>query len=127
MTDAVCATEPHRLGSSARISTAVICAGAHSSSVRQSSKNSHSRRIAARRLRLSHLIGKGAWLVARARKIDCERFVSKRLSSPYRAGASRNWIKTKVSETATFTIIGYEQPAPGVRGGSLDSTALRFL
>jgi ATP-dependent DNA ligase len=62
---------------------------------------------------VSHVIGKGAWLFARAREIGCEGIVSKRLSSPYRAGISRVWTKTKVSETATFIIIGYEEPAPG--------------
>lgn len=62
---------------------------------------------------VSHIVGKGAWLFARAREIGCEGIVSKRQTSPYRAGTSRNWIKTKVSETATFIVTGYEEPSPG--------------
>jgi hypothetical protein len=32
---------------------------------------------------------------------------------PHRGGPSRDWIKPRVSKTATFTVIGYEEPGPG--------------
>jgi bifunctional non-homologous end joining protein LigD len=41
------------------------------------------------------------------RQVGGEGIVSKRASSPYRSGAGRDWLKTKVSETGAFVITGF--------------------
>jgi bifunctional non-homologous end joining protein LigD len=62
---------------------------------------------------VGHVISKGDRLFEMAKSTGCEGIVSKRLGSRYTGGPSRDWVKTKVSETASFTVIGYEAPAPG--------------
>jgi ATP-dependent DNA ligase len=42
-----------------------------------------------------------------ARQIGADGIVSKRAGSVYSGGSSREWLKTKVSETAAFVITGY--------------------
>ena len=41
------------------------------------------------------------------RSARAEGIVLKRADSPYRAGTSRDWLKTKVSETGAFVITGF--------------------
>jgi bifunctional non-homologous end joining protein LigD len=42
-----------------------------------------------------HIGGDGTVIFRHARRLGCEGIVSKRADSPYRAGRSRDWIKTK--------------------------------
>jgi bifunctional non-homologous end joining protein LigD len=56
---------------------------------------------------VDHITGSGQQLFEAVRQIGAEGIVSKRAGSAYRAGASRDWLKAKVSETAAFVITGY--------------------
>src|SRR4051794_35516921 len=62
---------------------------------------------------LSHLVGKGDRLFESARAVGCEGIVSKKLGSRYKGGPSRDWVKTKVSTTAVFTVTGFKETAAG--------------
>lgn len=53
-------------------------------------------------------IGRGPELFAAAKQAGAEGIVSKRLGRPYTAGESRDWLKTKVTETGRFLVTGYE-------------------
>jgi bifunctional non-homologous end joining protein LigD len=55
---------------------------------------------------VDHVTGIGQQLFEAVRQIGAEGIVSKRAGSPYRAGASRDWLKAKVSETGAFVITG---------------------
>jgi bifunctional non-homologous end joining protein LigD len=57
-------------------------------------------------LMVDHVLGRGQQLFEAVRQIGAEGIVSKRLGSAYRAGTSRDWLKTKVSETGAFVITG---------------------
>jgi bifunctional non-homologous end joining protein LigD len=56
---------------------------------------------------VDHITSSGAALFEAVRQIGAEGIVSKRAGSAYRAGASRDWLKAKVSESAAFVITGY--------------------
>jgi ATP-dependent DNA ligase len=56
---------------------------------------------------VDHIIGNGAALPEAGRQLGAEGIVSKRGGSPYRGGAGRDWLKTKVSEEGAFVITGY--------------------
>jgi bifunctional non-homologous end joining protein LigD len=56
---------------------------------------------------VDHITSNGAALFEAVREIGAEGIVSKRAGSPYRGGVGRNWLKTKVNETAAFVITGY--------------------
>lgn len=56
---------------------------------------------------VDHVIGFGQQLFEAARLAGAEGIVSKRAGSHYGGGPNRDWLKTKVSETAAFVITGY--------------------
>ena len=56
---------------------------------------------------VDHIAGWGLQLFEAVRQAGAEGIVSKRAGSPYRAGASRDWLKTKIKETGVFVITGY--------------------
>ena len=56
---------------------------------------------------VDYMAGKGTALFAAVRQVGAEGIVSKRAGSRYGAGTSRDWLKTKVSETGAFVITGY--------------------
>jgi bifunctional non-homologous end joining protein LigD len=59
-------------------------------------------------LRLSeHFEQRGPEVFENACKLQLEGIVSKRASSPYRAGRSRDWLKTKCVSRQEFVIVGY--------------------
>jgi bifunctional non-homologous end joining protein LigD len=68
---------------------------------------------APRMLYVDHVIGPGAELFEQVRAIGAEGIVSKRLGSPYQAGRSADWRKTKVSETGEFVIVGFVELGDG--------------
>ena|SRR5215472_16960286 len=51
---------------------------------------------------VDHIVGGGQQISAAVRQLGAEGIVSKRAGSPYRARASRDWLKTKVSETGAL-------------------------
>jgi bifunctional non-homologous end joining protein LigD len=72
-------------------------------------------------LRVSEfVIGSGAEFFAHARRAGLEGVVSKRRTSPYRAGRNTDWIKTKCLERSEFVIGGFTDPGGSRHGfGSL--------
>jgi hypothetical protein len=56
---------------------------------------------------VDHVLGIGKELFEALRQIGAEGIVSKRRSSLYRGGESREWLKTKCSETGVFAITGF--------------------
>src|ERR1051325_7872957 len=58
---------------------------------------------------VDHVLGIGKELFEAVRQIGAEGIVSKRRGSLYRGGESREWLKTKCSETAVFTITGFSE------------------
>jgi bifunctional non-homologous end joining protein LigD len=61
---------------------------------------------------VSHVVGKGDQLFARAYAAGCEGIISKRLGTRYRAGQSRHWVKCKRSETGEFVVTGFRELGP---------------
>jgi bifunctional non-homologous end joining protein LigD len=62
---------------------------------------------------VDRVVGRGAELFERVWEIGAEGIVSKRLGSPYRAGRSSDWLKTKCYETAEFVIVGFVELGDG--------------
>jgi bifunctional non-homologous end joining protein LigD len=62
---------------------------------------------------VDHLLGIGNELFEAVRQIGAEGIVSKRRGSVYRGGESREWLKTKCSETAVFAITGFSELGNG--------------
>lgn len=56
---------------------------------------------------VDHVTSGGAALFEAVRQIGAEGIVSKRAGSSYSDGAGRDWLKTKVSESAAVVITGY--------------------
>jgi ATP-dependent DNA ligase len=53
-----------------------------------------------------HVIGTGTYLFAAADRMGLEGIVSKRMTSRYRSGASRSWLKVKCFGEGEFVVIG---------------------
>jgi bifunctional non-homologous end joining protein LigD len=62
---------------------------------------------------VDHVLGIGKELFEAVRQIGAEGIVSKRRGSPYRGGESREWLKTKCSETGVFAITGFSELGEG--------------
>ena len=62
---------------------------------------------------VDHVLGIGNELFEAVRQIGAEGIVSKRHGSLYRGGESREWLKTKCSETAVFAITGFSELSDG--------------
>jgi bifunctional non-homologous end joining protein LigD len=62
---------------------------------------------------VDHVLGIGKELFEAARQIGAEGIVSKRRGSVYRGGESREWLKTKCSETGVFAITGFSELGEG--------------
>jgi bifunctional non-homologous end joining protein LigD len=56
---------------------------------------------------VDHIVGSGQQLFTAVCQLGAEGIVSKHAGSPYRAGASGDWLKTKVSEEGAFVITGF--------------------
>ena len=69
---------------------------------------------------VDHMVGDGAALFEAVREHGGEGIVSKRVGSSYCGGPSRDWQKTKVSETSAFVITGFS----GLRPGRLEALAV---
>jgi len=54
-------------------------------------------------------LDKGAQVLDVACDLGLEGIVSKRLDSPYRAGRSHDWLKTKCEMTETFAVVGFSR------------------
>lgn len=64
----------------------------------------------------THIQGHGPEIFEAARNRGMEGIISKRVNSTYEAGRSREWLKTKTSETREFVVVGYTPPK-GARQG----------
>ena len=62
---------------------------------------------------VDHVLGNGKELFEAVRQIGAEGIVSKRRGSVYRGGQSREWLKTKCSETGVFAITGFSELSEG--------------
>ena len=62
---------------------------------------------------VDHVLGIGKELFEAVRQIGAEGIVSKRQGSLYRGGESREWLKTKCSETGVFAITGFSELGEG--------------
>jgi bifunctional non-homologous end joining protein LigD len=62
---------------------------------------------------VDHVLGIGKELFEAVRQIGAEGIVSKRRGSLYRGGESREWLKTKCSETGVFAISGFSELGEG--------------
>jgi ATP-dependent DNA ligase len=62
---------------------------------------------------VDHILGKGQELFEAVRRIGADGIVSKRRGSLYRGGESREWLKTKCSETGVFAITGFSELGAG--------------
>jgi bifunctional non-homologous end joining protein LigD len=62
---------------------------------------------------VDHVLGIGKELFEAVRHIGAEGIVSKRRGSFYRGGESREWLKTKCSETGVFAITGFSELGEG--------------
>ena len=60
-----------------------------------------------------HVLGMRNELFEAVRQIGAEGIVSKRRGSLYRGGESREWLKTKCSETGVFAITGFSELGDG--------------
>src|SRR5216110_3291913 len=58
---------------------------------------------------VDHVVGVGKELFEAVRQFGGEGIVSKRRGSLYRGGESREWLKTKCSETGVFAITGFSE------------------
>jgi bifunctional non-homologous end joining protein LigD len=56
-------------------------------------------------------VGDGAAFFEKARAMDLEGIVSKRIDRPYRSGRRDEWVKIKCVKLGTFTVVGYQPPA----------------
>ncbi|HEX4144753.1 MAG TPA: non-homologous end-joining DNA ligase [Pirellulales bacterium] len=66
------------------------------------------------------VIGHGPEFFVQAKRSGLEGIVSKRVASPYRAGRSTDWVKTKCQQRSEFVIGGFTDPGGARRGfGSL--------
>jgi bifunctional non-homologous end joining protein LigD len=63
----------------------------------------------ARIVYVDHVLGMGSELFEAVHQIGAEGIVSKRRRSLYRGGESREWLKTKCSETGVFAITGFSR------------------
>ena len=63
-----------------------------------------------------HIVGHGAQVHAATAEQGVEGMVSKRLGSPYRAGRSGDWIKSKHEQSDEFVVVGHTAPK-GARTG----------
>ena len=63
-----------------------------------------------------HQLGSGPPFFESACRMALEGVVSKRLSSPYRSGRTREWLKSKCIERQEFVIGGFTKPTTKVRG-----------
>jgi DNA ligase D-like protein (predicted ligase) len=61
-----------------------------------------------------HVVGNGPTFYAAAEKLGAEGIVSKRASSRYRSGRSRDWLKIKCFTEATMPIVGTETDSRGI-------------
>jgi ATP-dependent DNA ligase len=57
--------------------------------------------------------GIGRQLFEAVRQVGAEGIVSKRAGSLYRAGESRDWLKTKCHDTGVFAITGFSELGEG--------------
>jgi bifunctional non-homologous end joining protein LigD len=64
-------------------------------------------------LYVDHLEADGDRLFEAVRQAGGEGIVAKRKAGAYRAGPSREWLKTKCSEVAEFIITGFRDSEPG--------------
>jgi len=71
---------------------------------------------------VDHVLGIGKELFEAVRQIGGEGIVSKRRGSQYRGGESREWLKTKCSETGVFEITGFSE----LGDGKLDAVYVAF-
>src|ERR1044071_617348 len=62
---------------------------------------------------VDHLRGTGRQLFEAVREVGAEGIVSKRRGSLYAGGQSRDWLKTKRSETGVFAITGFSELGEG--------------
>jgi bifunctional non-homologous end joining protein LigD len=62
---------------------------------------------------VDHVRGVGPELFEAVQQIGAEGIVSKRRGSIYRGGESRDWLKTKCSETGMFAITGFHELGEG--------------
>jgi bifunctional non-homologous end joining protein LigD len=62
---------------------------------------------------VDHVQGIGKELFEAVRQIGAEGIVSKRRGSFYRGGESREWLKTKCSETGVFAVTGFRELGVG--------------
>jgi bifunctional non-homologous end joining protein LigD len=62
---------------------------------------------------IDHVLGIGKELFEAVRQIGAEGIVSKRRGSSYRGGESREWLKTKCSDTGVFAITGFSELGEG--------------
>jgi ATP-dependent DNA ligase len=62
---------------------------------------------------VDHVFGIANELFEAVRQIGAEGIVSKRRGSLYRGGESREWLKTKCSETGVFAITGFSELGAG--------------
>jgi bifunctional non-homologous end joining protein LigD len=62
---------------------------------------------------VDHVLGIGKELFEAARQIGAEGIVSKRRGSLYHGGESREWLKTKCSETGVFATSGFTELGEG--------------
>src|SRR5437762_11010291 len=62
---------------------------------------------------VDHVLGIGEELFEAVRHIGAEGIVSKRRGSLYRGGESREWLKTKCSDTGVFAITGFRELGDG--------------
>ena len=62
---------------------------------------------------VDHVESGGDRLLEAVREVGAEGIVAKRRTSLYRAGPSREWLKTKCSEVGEFVVTGFRDVAPG--------------
>jgi bifunctional non-homologous end joining protein LigD len=62
-----------------------------------------------------HVIGNGHEMLSRSCRLGLEGIVSKLADAPYRAGRSKNWLKSKCAQRQEFIIIGYSDARSGGR------------
>jgi DNA ligase D len=58
-----------------------------------------------------HVAGHGREFFAQVSRMQLEGVVSKRVTSAYRSGRTKTWLKAKAKPTETFTVIGYTTSA----------------
>ncbi len=58
----------------------------------------------------AHVVGSGRQFFENACKLGLEGTIAKRVSSSYRSGRGRDWLKIKCGQRQEFTIIGFTEP-----------------